>query len=276
MATDNNNNEGIENNIIDQEVADQAVKTGGNAQQSGQDPDGKIDAEGMLITGKEEENIEDYQDDLSLPDEESEEQDLFSALAVHEIDLNSHHLPDSFHYGFDSDQILTTDDLPGRSTEEPRVQQLSNEAPTIITEMATAAENQTAVLPNITASDPDGDPITFSLNLSLGDDSNAFTIDKDTGALTFKISPDFETPTDVGDGNGVYDVTVIATDSFGNASEKTIGVTVTDVNEAPDITTTVATAAENQKIVLPNVAATDPEGNPITFTLNLALGDDSN
>ncbi|MCP4473254.1 MAG: hypothetical protein GY821_01505 [Gammaproteobacteria bacterium] len=51
----------------------------------------------------------------------------------------------------------------------------------------------------------------------------------------FDSAPNFEMPADV-NGDGVYDVTVIATDSFGNASEQTIAVTVLNVNEAPMIT----------------------------------------
>ncbi len=81
--------------------------------------------------------------------------------------------------------------------------------------------------------DPDGDPVTFSI--TGGVDAALFSIDPMTGALTFNAPPDFENPTDAGL-NNVYDVQVTASDGNGGTDVQAIAVTVTDVNEAPTIT----------------------------------------
>jgi hypothetical protein len=92
-----------------------------------------------------------------------------------------------------------------------------------------APENQLAVV-TVTADDPDGGEVTFSL--SGGDDELAFSLAPDTGVLTFKAPPDFEAPTDAG-GDNVYQVSVTAFDGV-ESTEQTLSVTVTDVAEAPE------------------------------------------
>ena len=49
------------------------------------------------------------------------------------------------------------------------------------------SENQTAVQTNVTATDADGDSLTFSL--SGGADQSLFAIDNSSGALSFRIGP---------------------------------------------------------------------------------------
>ncbi|WP_068075782.1 beta strand repeat-containing protein [Novosphingobium lentum] len=88
------------------------------------------------------------------------------------------------------------------------------------------AENGTAVT-TVAATDADGTTPTYVI--SGGADAALFTIDAQTGALTFRAAPDFETPLDA-DHNGVYDVIVRATDGT-FFDDQQLAVTVTDVNE---------------------------------------------
>ena len=73
-----------------------------------------------------------------------------------------------------------------------------------------------------------------------GTDEGDFTISTGTGmgegALFFRIRPDFEVPVNA-DTDNVYEVTLIARDTTGvqNSREYPVTVTVTDVNERPDI-----------------------------------------
>ncbi len=69
-----------------------------------------------------------------------------------------------------------------------------------------------------------------------GTDAGDFSIDSMTGALSFAQRPDFEMPDDAG-GDNVYNVTVRASDtaSPANVRELAVVVTVTAVNERPDI-----------------------------------------
>ena len=135
-----------------------------------------------------------------------------------------------------------------------------------------AAENQTAVT-TVTATDPDADTVTFSI--TGGEDQGDFSIVPATGVLTFSSAPDFETPTDgATSGSNTYIVQVTATDDgAGTLTDvQTITVTVTDVNEAPSITsdgggaTAAVNAAENQTAVT-TVTATDPDADTVTFSI---------
>lgn len=100
-------------------------------------------------------------------------------------------------------------------------------APTITSSSTfNAPENQTAI-GTVTAT---GDaPITFSL--VGGVDQAKFSVDTNTGVLTFLAAPNYEVPTDAG-GDNVYNVTVRASNAAGTADQG-IAVTVTDVLEPP-------------------------------------------
>ena len=79
--------------------------------------------------------------------------------------------------------------------------------------------------------DEEGQTITWSRT---GTDSGDFTIDTNTGVLSFAQRPNFEMPADDG-GDNAYNVTVRARDTVSNTRELEVIVTVTDVNERPDI-----------------------------------------
>ena len=93
------------------------------------------------------------------------------------------------------------------------------------TAAVTVLENGTAVT-IVTATDPDADALTFTI--SGGADGGRFTIDGQTGALSFTQAPDFENPTDA-DGDNVYDVIVAVADGNGGADTQAIAVTVANV-----------------------------------------------
>lgn len=131
------------------------------------------------------------------------------------------------------------------------------------------AENTTAVL-MITTDDPNA-----LLTLS-GTDSALFELN--VNALLFKIAPDYESPQDSG-GDNVYNVTVTATDTAGNAAQQQIAVTVTDVNETvldvtpPHFTSpSSVSVAENTLDVL-MVTTDDPTAVLILSGVDAALFD---
>jgi hypothetical protein len=73
--------------------------------------------------------------------------------------------------------------------------------------------------------------------ISAGVDSATFSIvtsDSITALIRFKTPPDYEAPTDSG-ANNVYDITIRATDTFGNAGTQAITITVTNLNESSTI-----------------------------------------
>ena len=106
-----------------------------------------------------------------------------------------------------------------------------NSPPTITSSAADSTpENvstSTAVY-TATATDPDAST-TLSYSISGGADAALFNISASTGAVTFKASPNFEAPKDVG-ANNVYDIVVQASDGSLTAT-KSVAITVTDVQE---------------------------------------------
>ena len=116
------------------------------------------------------------------------------------------------------------------------------------------------------AADPEGDVVNWSLN---GVDRALFNLNaSDVSAyLSFKTEPDFEDPTDR-DRDNKYEVTVRASDGTLNADRMVI-VTVTDVNEAPEIMeTSDIEYAENVTDSVVTFTAEDPEGDTITWSLS--------
>jgi len=112
----------------------------------------------------------------------------------------------------------------------------ANHAPTVTSNGggATASINiaeNTAAVTTVTGTDADaGQALTYSI--AGGADAARFTINSNTGQLSFVSAPNYEAPTDSG-GNNVYDVTVQASDGHGGTDTQAIAVRVTDGNDAP-------------------------------------------
>ena len=75
-------------------------------------------------------------------------------------------------------------------------------------DMATFAENGEGAVATFTATDPEGDAITWKLAGAKGVDNADFEIGEDTGVLTFASSPNFEGPTDRDEDTSVIPVGV--------------------------------------------------------------------
>ena len=104
--------------------------------------------------------------------------------------------------------------------------------------------------------------ITWSVD---GEDGNAFAIDE--GVLAFRAPPDYEQPADQKT-NNVYEITVVASDGSKEGTLP-VTVTVTDVNEGPEIAGTQSLSfAENTATdeVLATYDATDPEDPGLDIT----------
>ena len=149
--------------------------------------------------------------------------------------------------GYDSVSIasvLATED----DNDEP------NAAPTFSSAATfSVAENAPAV-GTVAAADADASDSITGYALAGGADQAQFSIDTNTGALTFKSAPNFEAPTDAAStdpandaGNNEYIVVVRATGGAGDremTADQTITVTVTDEVEAPAAPATPTISAE--------------------------------
>ncbi|NEO57816.1 MAG: DUF4347 domain-containing protein [Okeania sp. SIO3B5] len=129
---------------------------------------------------------------------------------------------------------------------------------------ASVLENTTAAI-TVTATDDDGDPITYSI--TGGEDQALFGIDSVTGAVSFNSAPDFEIPGD-SDGDNNYLIEVTANDGTVDSTPQAITISVSDVNEVPTINSSnSATVAENT-IEAITVAATDEDGDTIEYSIS--------
>ncbi len=115
----------------------------------------------------------------------------------------------------------------------------STTTPAIGTTALSVAEGNTALttvadVANVTYAATDQDGLNVNLTL-MGVDSAKFTLSAGTNGsvLSFSSKLDYEVPTDANRDN-VYDVTVRASDGTMHTDRK-VRVTVTDVNEAPEI-----------------------------------------
>ena len=168
----------------------------------------------------------------------------------------------------DYEVIVTASDGTNNTTQTITVTVTDVNEPPMLAPTATAsiAENTTDVL-IVAATDPDaGTTLTYSI--TAGADSAQFSIDQNNGNLTFKTTPDFETPGDQG-GDNVYEVIVTVSDGT-NSAAQTITVTVTDVNEPPVIAAQTFSVTENATVgtTVGTVAATDEDaGSNLTFSI---------
>lgn len=115
-----------------------------------------------------------------------------------------------------------------------------------------------------------------TITINAGPDSALFSLvtsDTTTAFIRFLASPNFESPADVGT-NNVHDLSIRATDASGNFTNQAITVTVTNVNEAPVITTNSSnpthaiTQAENISAVATYAATDVDSGTSLTFSIS--------
>ena len=117
-----------------------------------------------------------------------------------------------------------------------------------------ADENQTAI-GIVTATDADGDTVTFSIS------GSEINIDGNTGILTFASAPDYETKSS-------YAATVTASDGE-NSRALDLVISVNDVNDnAPVFTSNSSFNIDENQTAIGTVTATDIEGDSITFSIS--------
>jgi Ca2+-binding RTX toxin-like protein len=138
-------------------------------------------------------------------------------------------IPDRDYFGTVTLRYAVIDGQGGRIAASQTVEfDPLNDAPVIKAPSAvTVAENLTGTVLTIGGYDPDpGATTQFSLG---GADGGLFNLDAHTGALSFKQTPDFESPADLNLDN-VYDLTVSISDGTLSSSQA-LTVTVSDVVE---------------------------------------------
>ena len=152
--------------------------------------------------------------------------------------------------------------VPGTATEPPNTRPTFDPNTSAESEYA---ENDTIVIVTYRATDAEGHTITWTIT---GADAGFFTIDPDSGDLTFNTPPDFESAHDP-----IYEVTVTGTDD-GTPPMSVIGdvrVIVQNSEEAGSISAITGTAQVGQTLTAGTI--TDPDSpnpsSPVTVTAHL-------
>jgi uncharacterized repeat protein (TIGR01451 family) len=157
----------------------------------------------------------------------------------------------------------------------------SNQAPTDLALSASTVDENVpvnTVIGTFSSTDPDtGNSFTYSLIAGTGDtDNSAFSIVGNQ--LQINNSPDFET-------KNSYSIRVKTTDQGGLSFEKTLTITVNDLNETPsnqaptNLALSASTVDENVPVntVIGTFSSTDPDsGNTFTYSLIAGTGDTDN
>jgi hypothetical protein len=165
--------------------------------------------------------------------------------------------------------VLASDGVnpPSAQAVSLAINNLDEVAPTITSGATATAINENSGAGQVvyTATATDTADISAGVSFSLdGADASLFSINTTTGAVTLNDNPNYES-------KASYDFTVVATDAGGLTAEKAVTVGVTDVNEAPVITSgATGTVAENAAIstVIYTAVATDVDaGDTRTYSL---------
>ena len=157
-------------------------------------------------------------------------------------------------YGLYDVRIVVSDgSLSGEQTYTIDVANV-NDAPVINDASMTVAENFTGDVGTLVAADPDGDGLSFAVTAG---PEGIFSIDGDM--LKLDVAQNFEE-------SGTYTLTVEASDGLLDDTA-TITVLITDVNEAPAISSTGFSADENHEGYVGELAADDPDGDALTYRL---------
>ena len=179
---------------------------------------------------------------------------------------------------------VTADDGNGGSTTQDinvTVTAVNDNSPTIISSpnitvaLGTASvdinEGTTAV-GNVLATDADLPEQTLIYSIIDGADKDLFEIASD-GALSFKIAPDFENPTDENQDN-IYVVEVQASDGLDRLDSLIITVTVNNANDNPVFTSPDTVNVAENTTAVQTVIATDDDLPAETVTYSISDGAD--
>jgi VCBS repeat-containing protein len=143
-----------------------------------------------------------------------------------------------------------------------------NESPSIATtEISDIAEGVSSIA-TISASDFDaGTSLTYSLVDSNGaKDEGLLSIDSSTGVVAFISAPNFEMPADVGADNKI-EFSVLVSDGSLEVSQD-YSFSITNVNEAPTISTSSFSIAEGSTAI-GTIAASDPDASStLSYTIS--------
>jgi hypothetical protein len=159
-------------------------------------------------------------------------------------------------------EIVNRNEPPFFDTTTPSINDIGN------------LEEGNTQIASISASDSDAqDSLTYSLINSVGaKDEGLISVNKKTGVASFKVSPDYEKPIDVGSDNSINFSVQVSDGALIDVQEYSFAIT--NKNEAPVITTTSFSISENNVIVGAISASDVDSGTTLSYGLAAGAGSD--
>ncbi|HIF9317636.1 TPA: retention module-containing protein [Photobacterium damselae] len=162
------------------------------------------------------------------------------------------YVPNTDFHGEDSFTVVVDDGNGGTDTITVTVNVIPiNDAP-VGEDVTAETQEETAVTGQLTATDLDGDNLTFKPGTN--PENGNVTINAD-GSWEYVPNPDF---------NGEDSFTVVVDDGNGGSDTITVTVNVTPVNDAP-VGENVTTETQEETAVTGQLTATDVDGDSLTF-----------
>lgn len=151
-----------------------------------------------------------------------------------------------------------------------------NDAPIFSSTPSFSVAEDSQVVGTLAAIDEEGDVLSYAI--TGGTDAALFSVDANSGALSFNAKQDFESPADT-NADRVYNVEVTVSDNQGGQNTQTVAVTITNVNEAPTAIAPTAWALDEGTDTgggysLGALSTSDPDAGD-SFTYAVLAGADS-
>ncbi|MEE6131985.1 tandem-95 repeat protein [Priestia sp. GS2] len=156
--------------------------------------------------------------------------------------------------GTDVFTVLVSDGLGGTAVSTVTITVLPINDPPVTGDLSFTINEDTTLSNRVTATDPDGDPLTFSLQNA---PTNGTALVNADGTFTYTPNLNF---------NGTDVFTVLVSDGQGGTAVSTVTVNVQPVNDPPTVPNYTFSTQEDASVV-GTIVGNDIDGNPLTYTL---------
>ncbi|MGP6149924.1 tandem-95 repeat protein [Priestia flexa] len=156
--------------------------------------------------------------------------------------------------GTDVFTVLVSDGQGGTAVSTVTINVLPVNDPPVTGNLSFTINEDTTLSNRVTATDPDGDPLTFSLQNA---PTNGTVLVNADGTFTYTPNPNF---------NGTDVFTVLVSDGQGGTAVSTVTVTILPINDLPTVPNYTFNTQEDVSVV-GTIVGNDVDGNPLTYTL---------
>ncbi|MEH7506997.1 tandem-95 repeat protein, partial [Priestia megaterium] len=180
-----------------------------------------------------------------------------NGVAVVNADGTFSYQPNLNFNGTDQFTVLVSDGQGGTAVSTVTINVIPVNDPPITSNVSFTIAEDSTLINQVVAVDPDGNPLTFSLQTAPG---NGVAVVNADGTFSYQPNLNF---------NGTDRFTVLVSDGQGGTAVSTVTVIVTPVNDAPTVPNYTFTTQEDSPVV-GAIVGTDVDGNPLSYQLQVA------